>query len=396
MNIDLLFLLKCLIETSKVFFLLQGLFEKKYQGKKYVFLFLMAIFLNALIMTKLSYPLMLNYIVGTVTCYFLASILYSDAWYIKIASIVIAFYMILISDMVVSCLVILISMKDITLNILYLYSISNKLFYFIIEVIGVYIIMWIYVILKRANVYRKRKEWIIITITFFSLGMAVIIIILNYYDSDAVMLLLILSVYTFIVSVMALYFFSKLCDYFEELKRSLLLGSGFEGIKQQLFQQDQANIKIRKMYHDMNNHIKNIEILLKSNEQGIAIGMVDELKDNISSIRNEMCQTSGNSVVDAIVNYAVIECGKKKIKLTYDLEWIGATRIKSIDISSILSNLLDNAITAAQRAIEPYVDLKVFEYKNYIMIIVKNSYLVLPNKKGNRLITVKKINFSMD
>ena len=53
-------------------------------------------------------------------------------------------------------------------------------------------------------------------------------------------------------------------------------------------------------------------------------------------------------------------------------------------------NLLDNALEAAEKADEPFVEIRVFVYKDYLTIIVRNHFCHVPSAAGGRLPTVKK------
>ena len=48
-------------------------------------------------------------------------------------------------------------------------------------------------------------------------------------------------------------------------------------------------------------------------------------------------------------------------------------KIEAADISSLLSNLLDNAVEAAENCTDPYVKLDIFVHNVYLVFRVENS-----------------------
>lgn len=80
---------------------------------------------------------------------------------------------------------------------------------------------------------------------------------------------------------------------------------------------------------------------------------------------------TGSAVVDAVINNEIALCSSRGIKLKCAID----TQFEltdGIDVSILLSNLLDNAINGCD-AKNPFVELVISRKKSLTLISVKNS-----------------------
>ena len=130
--------------------------------------------------------------------------------------------------------------------------------------------------------------------------------------------------------------------------------------------------KMRQVYHDMNNHIKNIKSM-KSNSS--------EIDEYIYSIEKEVQENScvyntGNTLLDIILFEKNKECLKNEIEFNTLIDFREYDFMEMIDISSIFSNLIDNAIEACAKIDEDqkrYITLRTTSIKGYFVIRCENS-----------------------
>lgn len=113
---------------------------------------------------------------------------------------------------------------------------------------------------------------------------------------------------------------------------------------------------IRGMRHDMNNYIADMEQLLGiSMKEGNlektahkeAYSYLCRMKDAMDSLT--MHYSTGNPVMDVILNRKWQECEKKEIILESDFLYPESLWIESFDLGILLNNALDNAIEACDR-----------------------------------------------
>ena len=150
---------------------------------------------------------------------------------------------------------------------------------------------------------------------------------------------------------------------------------------------EESQNQIRRLYHDMNNHLYNIQMMNKSSE---------DASDYIVSLQNELKEArktrlSGNSLFDIIVDEKMNICKNKGIEFDIDADSKNTGFIKNIDMSSILANILDNAIEACDKMTsnKKYIKLTSMWADDMFVIICENSKENEVKKIGDRFITDK-------
>ena len=150
---------------------------------------------------------------------------------------------------------------------------------------------------------------------------------------------------------------------------------------------EESQNQIRRLYHDMNNHLYNIQMMNKSSE---------DASDYILSLQNELkearkTRVSGNSLFDIIVDEKMNICKNKGIEFDIDVDSKNTGFIKNMDMSSILANILDNAIEACDKMTsnKKYIKLTSMWADDMFVIICENSKENEVKKIGDRFITDK-------
>lgn len=175
------------------------------------------------------------------------------------------------------------------------------------------------------------------------------------------------------MSLIIVYFFTELSKSFQRDSKLFLLENNFSTLQEQIAVQQQNNEKVRKLRHDMKNHLANIRSLIDNGEIADAVTLLDKTAENVNLVRNEVIN-SGNSFVDAILLSKTAVCRERNIDFTYSVQPLENINIDVVDLSSLLSNLLDNAIESAVHTSAPFVRLTIVKYNAYYTICVENSY----------------------
>lgn len=135
----------------------------------------------------------------------------------------------------------------------------------------------------------------------------------------------------------------------------------------------ESHMKVKKLYHDINNHICCIDNLKNNNIE------VDEYISNLNDeIKEFKCiYNTGNMILDIIINEKSKVCTNKGINFTCDINFSKIDFIKPIDVSSIFDNILDNAIEACDKIsnekIDKYIRIKGTIIKSFFIIKCENS-----------------------
>lgn len=147
--------------------------------------------------------------------------------------------------------------------------------------------------------------------------------------------------------------------------------------------------RVRRLYHDINNHIANIKSMQNNNE---------EVNEYINSINEEIKKSenindSGNILLNTILYEKNEKCKKYNINFTYDINLSKCDFIEMIDVTSIFSNLLDNAIEACNKIDDKekrYINIRGTIVRKYFVVKCENSKTNKINIKNNKLLTNKK------
>lgn len=149
--------------------------------------------------------------------------------------------------------------------------------------------------------------------------------------------------------------------------------------------------KVKKLYHDINNHIFCIKNLSSDKED------VNKYIDEMSKELNEFKEihNTGNMILDIILNEKQNICNENNIDLTCDVNFSKCNFIEMTDVCSIFSNILDNAMEACNKTSmdKKYIKIRGTLVKSYYVIRCENSKTNKLEIKNSKIITSKKDKF---
>lgn len=145
--------------------------------------------------------------------------------------------------------------------------------------------------------------------------------------------------------------------------------------------------KQRKMTHEFKNHISCMGELIRKEEYS-------ELKLYLQKITKEILPKTdivdtNNVIINAVINTKYREAIEKGITFVLKANDLSCVRISDIDIVTILSNLLNNAIEACEQCENKIIKLKFVEENGQTIISVKNSIQNQIKKNGEDILTTK-------
>ena len=124
--------------------------------------------------------------------------------------------------------------------------------------------------------------------------------------------------------------------------------------------------------------------------------MVKESQEKMKQVYHDMNNT-GNALLDIILYEKSKDCIKNNIDFNVGIDFSKCEFIDMIDISSIFSNLIDNAIEACNKIddnnIEKYITIKGTFIKSYYVVRCENSKTNKVIIKNNKILTSKKDKF---
>lgn len=141
-----------------------------------------------------------------------------------------------------------------------------------------------------------------------------------------------------------------------------------------------------KLFHDFHRHLEIMLQMANKNRDTDMIKYIEDLSEPLKEIASVIW--IGDETVDYIINSRYSRAKEKGIRMEMNIEFPYNTNIRSNDLCTILSNLLDNAIEACERAEElgrhdsPAIYLTIRRIQNILIIKMENSS-PLPEYNGN-------------
>ncbi len=148
---------------------------------------------------------------------------------------------------------------------------------------------------------------------------------------------------------------------------------------------EQANKDMHVFSHDIKNHlmqIRNFEDI--KDVRKYIDGMYSDVE------RFNRAGISKNKMLDLIISKYAILCEKKNIQFSVDVKTANLSYIQDTDLSTLMNNLLDNAVEAAEKSDSGFIQMKAFSKNNiHDGLVIKNSCSVAPITESGELKTTK-------
>ncbi|MBR4084131.1 MAG: GHKL domain-containing protein [Lachnospiraceae bacterium] len=140
-----------------------------------------------------------------------------------------------------------------------------------------------------------------------------------------------------------------------------------------------------KLYHDLHNHMEMLHGYLSRDKVGEALEYLEDLRTPIQEITQTVW--TGDEALDYLLNSKLAVMQKMQIAVKTNIEFPRNTNIRSVTLTTILGNLLDNAMEAALKCEEGqrFVHLSVRRINNILIIKVENSYREQPVTEAGEL-----------
>ena len=129
--------------------------------------------------------------------------------------------------------------------------------------------------------------------------------------------------------------------------------------------------QIGLLKHDMKNHTMVILSYLEENRTEEAKQYAGEILDKLNRMYTYV--NVGNSLLSHIINTKLSLAKEKGIEIKAEIENLSFSYMDSVDFSSLLNNMLDNAVNGALDSGAPKLEVDIASKKGFDMITVKNS-----------------------
>ena len=181
-----------------------------------------------------------------------------------------------------------------------------------------------------------------------------------------------------------IYFWQRYRILLAERQKHFVEEQQVKAMKKRLEEAENFYGSIRKVRHEMKNHMANIKGLAGAGEYGEIEEYVRRMDETMQEL--EYKYVTGNAVTDVIINDKCRRAEKAGIRFDADFRYGG--EIPVFDMGIILNNLLDNAIEACEKLEtgKGFVRLSLKRKKQFLILYVENSFDgAVPIRKGSSL-----------
>ncbi|WP_346047037.1 sensor histidine kinase [Paraclostridium tenue] len=153
--------------------------------------------------------------------------------------------------------------------------------------------------------------------------------------------------------------------------------------------------KVRFLHHDMKNHMICIRNLCEDGNIEKVLEYIDSMEININNY-NKLNKdfNTGNMILDSILRVKKSICIEKNINFYVDMDFSKGNFMDMVDICTIFSNLIDNAIEACDKIYNYDIPKKIILKSKYIdgfcIISIKNTKINEIKQRKNLFLTNKK------
>lgn len=364
----------CLIENIMIFVFLSSLLKGRFNTPIPVISTIAVTTISSYFCSAL--PIVPKIVISVVLILLCAFGLYQDKPVVKISYTLMSIYILSITDIILGNIISLILSRDI--QMIFFSNLTYRfIFSLIVKVADALVFYVFYKMLNKIDKNIKSKFWVLFAIVMF-VFLSITTVFLQIYpdteqNSASTVMYTVLTSLFFAMSVILIYFYTEISKSYQRDSKLFLLENNFNTLQEQIAVQQQNSEKTNKIRHDMKNHLTNIRSLIDSGEIAAAVTLLDNTAENVNNAKAEMIDT-GNSFVDAILLSKTAVCREKNIDFSCSVQPLENIKIDAVDLSSLLSNLLDNAMEAAAQTTEPFVRLTIIKYNAYYTICVENSY----------------------
>ena len=177
---------------------------------------------------------------------------------------------------------------------------------------------------------------------------------------------------SFVAILLSVVTYQKIKSSHKKEREDAVLIEQMDHMKEHIAEVEARYAEIRRLKHDMGNHLTVLENLYQKKEFIEAEKYTEKLKDRFYRKTTEM--NTGNPVTDIILTEKKREAKEKGIVFQCDFHYPENTNINAFDLSVILNNAITNAIENNRKNGQAYISILSYREKNAYMIEVENSF----------------------
>ena len=204
----------------------------------------------------------------------------------------------------------------------------------------------------------------------------------NFYVFLSIILLFVINFITF-------YLYDNIAATFQIKIEQMQLIEQNKSYERQFSVMKEALENTNVIRHDFKHHLAVIHCFVELNQTEECLSYLNKLSEWTD--KQSLYAKSGHPIIDSIINFKLDQAAAKKISVSVRLQIPKDLELSTFDLSTLLGNLLDNAIEATCKLPEKRMIQLTIQYQKGILLIqLKNSFNGIIRKSDNKILTTKK------
>lgn len=367
-----------LIENAIFFFILDTIFKRRYNIFTTIVAVLVATAVNTL---TFSLPVWLRSPISVIVCILLCIAVYAIKLYIASAICIMFGYIVSIVNLLVGILLSIFFDKYILIVFRGISS-QHIIAHILTDVVVIAILFHFVSILKKISFESNHQLWKIFNILMVTFFLIAVMFMTAYPvtspSSVAERIYAITTTMFFVLTIVITHMSIVISDKLRQADKLRTIRDSFENLEEAYYVQLEAITATRKIRHDMKAHLSTVTVLIKQHEIEEAISILNELNSHLELPLAKIEELTGNIYIDIILTNKLAMFRQHGINFEYELDSLNDVHIENIDITSVISNLLDNAYEAASVSEKKYIRFQLMDYDSHVFIRTLNSYATEP------------------
>ena len=161
----------------------------------------------------------------------------------------------------------------------------------------------------------------------------------------------------------------------EEKRRLYAERLEIRAVRERMTEVEQFYTGIRKIRHEMRNHLTNIKGLIKNENYEDIDAYITKIDDSLGKF--EISDKTGNPILDVVISDKRKESESKGIRFDSEFKFPIKVNIDAYDMAVVVSNILSNAIEACEETpkTDTWIKITSKEKSGFFIVEVKNPYL---------------------
>lgn len=322
-------------------------------------------------------------LIASIILLFVISICYESTVRKKIIAVSECYLIMFASEILVSALT-----KSAYIEPLQKYEYENIIGLFLSRMI----IFIVVLLISRLSDLRKNKNqpyWLCLTSLTVPILTVSIELMFTTTNGTTTELVVVSMILLFTVNIIVFFLFNSLSTFYERSINLVKSEQEREYYQNQCMLMKKATEEIRSFQHDISNHFMIIEDLLQNEKEKDAFSYILELVNSEKTVPVVYSDT-GNIAVDSIINYKLCRAALNGIDVAIDIIIPKELPVEIMDLSTILTNLLDNALQALQKLNDnKKLNIKITYKKGMLLIRIQNTYNGIVKYENGELVTTK-------